>query len=147
MTDLTGSPHVSPQGLILYKQMLDDTAFIKRQQWATTNYAALIYGAIIWLKDHIASDAMLLCIFSDVIVIVGIISIGLLFWFQWDLGLLRKRIESANNYCFDSTERAAFVISEKDQHPFGRGWHILVSLIAVCFVGACLTLFALHWAR
>ncbi len=36
----TGSPQLSQQGLILYARILEDATFIKRQQWAVTNYAA-----------------------------------------------------------------------------------------------------------
>jgi hypothetical protein len=39
------STQLSQQGIELYKRMLEDTVFIKRQQWATTNYAALIPNA------------------------------------------------------------------------------------------------------
>ena len=122
--------------------MLDDTRFIKRQQWATTNYVALIYAAIIWLGQKYPASLKLSCALSVVAVIAGVAAIGLLVAFQYDLCKLRKRIEITSNYCYAGQEKRAFDI-KKDEHPFGRGWHILAALIAVCGFGAVLVLFVL----
>jgi hypothetical protein len=40
------SPKLSDQGLVIYKALVDQITFIKKQQWTITNYAALLYGAI-----------------------------------------------------------------------------------------------------
>jgi hypothetical protein len=126
--------------------MLEDTVFIKRQQWATTNYAALIYAAIIWLAHNWSIPpgiACVLIVFSGVTAAIGV---GLLIWFQVDLCRLRKRIADANNYAFGASEKAGLGIKDADAHPFARGSHILASLITVCIAGAALAIFAVSYS-
>ncbi|MFY9772858.1 MAG: hypothetical protein WBG18_05810 [Xanthobacteraceae bacterium] len=138
MAEDGSSTQLSPQALALYQRMLEDTSFIKRQQWATTNYAALIYAAIIWFAHNtmIGNDiGCLLFVLSAVTAVIGIV---LLVWFQIDLCKLRKRIAGANNYSFGRNEKAGFEIKEADPHPFVRGGHILAILIIVCVAGAVL---------
>jgi hypothetical protein len=85
------STQLSPQALTLYKRMLEDTVFIKRQQWATTNYAALIYAAIIWLAHNWAIPGGIACVLIGFSGVTAAIGIGLLMRFQFDLCELRKR--------------------------------------------------------
>jgi len=40
---------VTPQALEVYKARLAQIDFIKKQQWVVTNYATLIYAAIVWI--------------------------------------------------------------------------------------------------
>ena len=86
----TGAPQLSPQGLILYIQMLDDTAFIKRQQWATTNYAALLYAAMIWFKHNIDIGSCAVFTLSAAAIVTALVAFYLLIRFQYDLSKLRK---------------------------------------------------------
>jgi hypothetical protein len=137
------SPNLSPQGLAMYELMLKDTAFIKRQQWATTNYAALIYAAIVWVVHNLKpspkenSVLMLLTIFT------AIASVSILIWFQRDLGKLRKRISHANEKFFDDDETSGLSIRVPDEDPYVRGWQILIALVMVCVAGAVVVFFAL----
>jgi len=85
------SPQISQQGIELYKRMLEDTVFIKRQQWATTNYATLIYAAIIWLSQHTSMNPLLRCVLFVVTILVGVIASALLVKFQCELAKLRQR--------------------------------------------------------
>ena len=91
------SRELSPQGLAMYELMLKDTAFIKRQQWATTNYTALIYAAIIWVVHNLSVSEKQNCVLMLLVIATGSISIGILIKFQCELGKLRKRIAHANN--------------------------------------------------
>ncbi|HEX4410528.1 MAG TPA: hypothetical protein VH206_17290 [Xanthobacteraceae bacterium] len=134
---------LSPQALILYKQMLDDTVFIKRQQWAVTNYTALIYAGIIWFAHNLSPPPKTSCILSGFSILAGAVSIGILIWFQCDLSKLRMRIANTNNYAFGKNEKRGFVIKHEDNSPFARGGHILGALIMVCLSGALLAVFAL----
>ena len=103
---------MSPQGQLLYKQIMDNMTFIKRQQWATTNYAVLIYAAIVYLHEKASKlDSAL----SVVAVLTAIFAIGLLVWFQCDLRSLRKRVERADNSYFNDAEKFALEIKEKDE--------------------------------
>ncbi len=50
------SPKVSEQALLVYKSIIDQFEIIKKQQWATTNYAVLIYAAIGWIDQHVEAS-------------------------------------------------------------------------------------------
>jgi hypothetical protein len=119
---------------------LDDVNFIKRQQWATTNYAALLYAAIVWFGQHSGS----VCALSTLAIITALFAVGLLIRFQYDLGKLRGRIATANDYCFAGKEKDSLGIEARDKDPFARGWEVLLALILVCAGGAMLVLAALN---
>jgi hypothetical protein len=95
---------LSQQGLAVYKNMVDNVTLIKRNQWATTNYTALIYGAIVFLHEKKPDLAWLL---SRITILTGVASICLLIFFQWELRNLRKRLEKAEDYAFAGREREA----------------------------------------
>jgi hypothetical protein len=132
------SADLSPQGLALYQRMMEDATFIKRQQWATTNYAALIYGAIIWVTHNTSIAESIGGLLIALSVITATVATGLLIRFQYELYKLRKRIAGANSYLFGTKEKAGLEIEETDPHPFRRGAHILAILIMVCIAGAAL---------
>lgn len=137
------SVELSPQALAYFNRMLDDTVFIKRQQWAVTNYTALIYAAIIWLALNIKIEAAAVsCVLITFSIIAGLVGIYLLIRFQIDLFNLRQQIEKANNYSFGSKEKAGFTIRDRDPDPLTRGGHILAALILVCIAGAVLSVMA-----
>jgi uncharacterized sodium:solute symporter family permease YidK len=131
------SPKVSEQALLVYKSIIDQFDIIKKQQWATTNYAVLIYAAIVWIDQHVEPSPTFSWVLEAMTIFVGVIAIGLLIWFQIDLGKLRKRAERANSKLFSEEERNALDLKPW-RHPFWRGWNVLVALIAVCLFGAVL---------
>ena len=142
MSEQTDSPQMSQQALITYKAISDQFDFLKKQQWATTNYLVLIYAAIAWFGQNVTLPSWLLCTLSALTVLAGIVGAGLLVWFQYDLGVLRERAETANNAFFSAHEREALGLKPY-RHPYGRGWHVLAALILVCGVGAFLVVVAL----
>jgi hypothetical protein len=146
MAEDGASTLLSPQALAYYKRMLEDTVFIKRQQWAVTNYAALIYAAIIWFAHNWSFTPTIAWVLYGFSIATAVIGTVLLIWFQVDLCDLRKRLASASSYSFRGAEKTAFNIKDKDDHPFGRGWHILTSLIIVCIAGAILAVFAVYYS-
>lgn len=138
------SAELSPQGQTMYELMLKDTTFIKRQQWAVTNYAALIYAATIWIAHNLRHTSQTLsCVLTVFAIITAVVSIGILIWFQSDLSRLRIGIAHANASLFSDDEKAALSLRHRDPDPFTRGWHILAALILVCVAGAVLTIFAI----
>jgi hypothetical protein len=142
MSEQTNSPQMSQQALITYKAISDQFDFLKKQQWATTNYLVLIYVAIAWFGHNVTLPSWLLCTLSAITVFAGIVGAGIIAWFQYDLGQLRKRAEAANDAFFSTHERQALGL-HRYPHPYGRGWHILAALILVCVVGAFLVVVAL----
>jgi hypothetical protein len=131
------SPKVSEQALLEYKSILDQFDIIKKQMWATTNYAVLIYAAIVWIDQHVEASSTFSWVLEAVTVLVGVSSIGLLICFQKDLGKLRERAEHANSKLFSEEERNALKL-EPYRYPYLRGWNVLAALIAVCLFGAVL---------
>jgi hypothetical protein len=109
------SAELSPQALALYSRMLEDATFIKRQQWATTNYAVLIYAAIIWLTKNITLTEWTRWLLTAFRAGGAIAVVGLLTRFQIDLWKLRERIADANNYSFGAAEKSAFGIKRAIQ--------------------------------
>jgi hypothetical protein len=144
MTEETDPSEMSPQALIVYKSISDQFDFLKKQQWATTNYVVLIYAAIAWCGQHIEQSIPLLCVLIIVTISAGGFGIWLLIRFQLDLAKLRKRADGANEAYFSAHERQALGL-EPYPHPFRRGWLVLTALILVCVAGAILVFIVLNW--
>jgi hypothetical protein len=124
--------------------MLDDLNFIKRQQWATTNYAALLYAAMVWFGQH--SEPRAICPLSTLAIITALVAIGLLFKFQHDLGKLRRAHRKSKQVLFRRERERGFRYKRSRRDRFTRGGPILGALILVCAIGAVLVLIALnHW--
>jgi hypothetical protein len=143
MTEAPGDiPQLTPHALALYKQMLEGLNFIKRQQWATTNYAALLYAAMVWFGQHTGPRATRPL--SALAIITALVAIGLLLKFQYDLGKSREHIAIVNRHFFVRKEKEILGIKDQDEDRFTRGRTILAALISVCAVGAVLVLIALN---
>jgi len=141
-------PAVTPQALEVYKALLAQVDFIKKQQWVVTNYAVLIYAAIVWVGKNAEPISTLPRSFlSFVIFVTAAYSIRLLYRFQLDLRDARIRLDEANAYCFNDKQRDALKLREfgvEDlEGPFWRGWEVLLALVLVCFVGAVVAVYAL----
>jgi hypothetical protein len=142
-TSQTASPQLSQQALIVYKGISDQFDFLKKQQWATTNYVVLIYAALAWFGQHVELPPLALCILSAGAIAVGLLATGILIWFQYDLGQIRKRSAIANDALFSVHERQALGLVSP-VHPYLRGWHVIAALILVCLTGAGLVVLALN---
>lgn len=131
------SRQASEQALQVYKGIQDAFVFLKRQQWVTTNYVVLLYAAIAWVSTNIKMSPHVSCGLVAVAIVAGVVAAILLGWFQYDLGKLRIRSDRANAYLFSDEERKELGLMETE-HPYGRGWQVVGSLIAVCLLGATL---------
>lgn len=129
------NPKMSEPALLVYKSILDHFEVIKKQQWTTTNYAALIYAAIVWVGHNVQRGPLLSCALGALGIGVGVIAIGLLISFQYDLGELRKRATAAEDKVLSNEERQTLGL-EPYEHPYLRGWNVLAALIMVCLFGA-----------
>jgi len=142
MTDADAT-QMSPQALIVYKWMADEFVFLKKQMWVTTNYLVLIYAAIVWYGQHVDHSSWLPCLLSGVAIVAGLVTTGLLIWFQYDLGKLRERTRVAEAAYFSTNERQDLGLIPAE-HPYGRGWHVVAAFILICVVGAVLVVVALN---
>jgi hypothetical protein len=141
-------PAVTPQALEVYRTRLTQVDFAKKQQWVVTNYAVLIYAAIVWVgKNAEPISTLLRCFLSFVIFVTGICAIGLIIRFQFVLRDARLRLDEANAYCFTDKQRDVLKLREFGvehfEGPFWRGWEVLLALVLVCFVGATVAVCAL----
>ena len=139
----TVAPQMSPQALIVYKWMADEFVFLKKSQWATTNYLVLIYAAIIWYGQHVKVSSSLSIFLSAAAIAAGLITIALLIRFQCDLAKLRKRTKAAEAVYFSENERQALTLIPY-KNPYLPGWQVLTALILVCVFGAMLVVLALN---
>ena len=123
--------------MIAYKAALDLFDVMKKQQWVTTNYAVLIYAAIYWYTNSNKGRPPpgMVCFLIGCAGAVGLVSIGLLVWFQNDIKKLRERLNKINPQFFSQHEYETLGLQHYDR-PFGRGWHVLTALILVCLLGA-----------
>ena len=74
---------LSEQGLIVYRAMLDQLGFLKKQQWTITNYLALIYGAIFWLAADVKTISSTAKCFLTVLTIAAGQASAALFCLLW----------------------------------------------------------------
>jgi hypothetical protein len=146
MPEQTDVPQMSPQALIVYKAISDQFDFIKKQQWTTTNYVVLIYAAIVWIGQHVEQSGLSRCLLSASTIVAGLFGAGLVIWFQYDLGNLRKCAETANAAFFPTNEQQALGLTPL-RHPYLRGCNVLVPLLLVCVIGALLAIFAVNWPQ
>jgi hypothetical protein len=102
-------PEMSDQVKTIFKQLFDEQASIKQQEWKITNYAVLLIAAAFTLKTHYKVNT---CLVPVVVWVTFIIGSGLLLRIQWDLGRYRNRI--------DGLHKAYFTV-RADRHRRKRG--------------------------
>lgn len=133
---------LSEQGLIVYRAMLDQLDFLKRQQWTITNYLVLIFGAIFWFGTNLKPTATGKCFLAILTVIAGTCGVCLLILIQYDLSQARRRIQESDDTIFDAAERSALGI-EQYRGPHLRGFSFLTALVGVAVFGTVLTIWSL----
>jgi hypothetical protein len=137
------SQKLSEQGLAVYKLMLDEMGFLKKQQWTITNYLVAIYAAIFWLsRDFRPTTHAERCSLTILVIVAGVFGVALLVQIQYDLGKARLRIQSADDIIFDPQERTALGI-ELYRGPHRRGLSFLLALIGVSVIGPILLIWSL----
>jgi hypothetical protein len=133
---------LSEQGLIVYKAMLDRSAFLREQQWTVTNQVVLVYGAILWFGSNVKSvsdtEKHFLIGLTIVACTYGVI---LLLLTQHNLTVVRRRIIDTNHKIFEQDEYAALGIPKFPGYL--RGVWFRVAFITVLVLGAILLIFFL----
>jgi hypothetical protein len=139
-----GSKELSAQGLAVYKLMLDDIAFIKKQQWVVTNYGAAIYGAIFVLARGLPIQSYDWLTYLTTVVpligftiMVGYYGFSLLDKIQEDLKKARERVSASDGKIFGSKESDALGITP-DPNPATRGIEFTDAMKLVLTSGAAL---------
>jgi hypothetical protein len=107
-------PEMSERVKTIFKQLFDEQASIKQQQWKITNYAVLLIAAAFTLKTHYKINP---CMVLAVVWITFILASGLLLRLQWDLGRYRKRIDGLHKAYFTEQELSDIGLSEAEKSP------------------------------
>lgn len=120
--------------ILLYEVSVSDLTFFKRQQWAVTNYALLLYAALFGLAQLSSggvnySARLGLLLLATVILIVGI-------WLLWRLEksiTVRKlRLKHLRDTAFSYGFRMAWKAGKKEDEYFPVSW----ALAGVLLLGA-----------
>lgn len=124
---------------LLYKMSVQELGFFKQQQWRVTNYAALIYGAIVVVADHIKplspNEHLVLAVVAFLALIGGIL---LVFNLTYAIEVRRARLEAVRKHTKISGEfRKAWRAMEKNPNDDNA---VLALLLAVLFGGLVVVL-------
>jgi hypothetical protein len=120
---------------ILYQDAVDNRRFLKQQQWNVTNYAALVYAAVLylygqgWLSDTFISVGIPL--------VACMANVGVLWQLQASMTKFRDRIQWMYQNHFTSAQRNELKLKPSDLKQ-DRSIAVLLSLFS--FLGAMLTL-------
>jgi hypothetical protein len=134
------SESLSEQGLVVYRALHEQIGFLKKQQWTITNYLLIIYAAVFGIvKDLNPTPLVLRYVALGVVFLACLYGLAALIVVQCDLGDARKRITTADENIFGTTERANLGI-QRDEDPYGRGLLVTLGLGLALVTGAVLVI-------
>jgi hypothetical protein len=135
---------MSPQAANIHKSLYDAINLSKKQQWTTTNYVVLVYGAIFGLSKFFSNPTTIEKHALSVIALAAwVYAVILLILIQRDLGTYRRQLNSIYKHCLDEEERKKLLLKEADPNPALRGVSFLVALIGVVTIGVGLLTYSL----
>lgn len=132
-----GAQQLAPQ---MYKATTDNITFSKRQQWAITNYTALVYAGLVGLAKSFGDVSQ--CertILTILAVFTCLGAWGLLGKIQYDMGQDRIRLDTIHKELLTGEDRRIILGSKGyPMRPWLRGIEFLAALIGVVGLGAAL---------
>ena len=143
--------HMSPHVSTVFKELFDELKSMKQQQWIITNYGALIFAAIYYVKQlsgvpHSQSKLKFLAILT------AVVGSFLLLLIQSNMARSRRSLDKLHKTYFTPKELTGIGLNNNEIHNLGdetwwhysqRGWEFLVALILVLWAGAVLVALAL----
>jgi hypothetical protein len=127
---------LSAQALIVYKAILDEVGFLKKQQWIITNYVVLIYGAIYAFakgQPTLSNAQKYLLSYATLIAFLfGVIALSII---QYQLSKAKIRVDEVNRLIFRREEYVNLQM-RNDIYPYIRGLEFTISLALVLLIGA-----------
>lgn len=121
---------------LLYQTSVTELEFFKRQQWSVTNYALLLYAAIVGITRLLDGDVsslekLVLCLVATIVATLGVY---ILFVLNNSIDIRRARLAAIRTE-FTALYQSAWVAKEKDDKIFRVfSLLILVKLIGVVTV-------------
>jgi len=122
-----------------YKDAVDNTLFLKRQQWLATNYALLLYAAIFIISAHYFNRTDLARNWLGVLTIVTfIVHWYMLHSFQRAIEKYKDRLAWIYSTYFTADERAGLDVQLEPRSHWYQP-EVYIGLMALSLVGAVLT--------
>jgi len=127
--------NLSPQALEVHKLLYSHVDYLKKQQWITTNYVSIIYGAIF----AVARDLSLWQRIPLVLASLGAACCGvfLLCRIRYDLGGARIRVDKANLEIFGKSEWDKLGMAVEPE-PYRRGAEFTYAMVSALAGGGLL---------
>ena len=121
---------------LMFQDAVDNLRFFKQQQWAITNYAFLIYSALVALAHLTGSKLLPLLYYA--LVLVWFYNALILVNSLCDIEKFRRRIEWVYDHYFAHRERERLGLGQaKDRWLYGT-LLIVASLAAALFAAAAI---------
>lgn len=144
MSDTAAKPHqLSQAGLAVYKALLDNMQFVKKQQWSITNYLILILAALFGISRTFQPlTACEKLVESTFAVIASCYGIYLLILMQIHMADTRRRLKKIHDTCLTCEEIMILGISDYSR-PFAEGTSFLIGFIGVTLISTTLVIFSM----
>jgi cellobiose-specific phosphotransferase system component IIC len=122
-----------------YKDAVDNIIFLKRQQWAATNYALLVYAAIFVISAQYFSRTDFARNSLGIVAIVTFfIHCYVMFVFQRAIDTFRSRLYWIYSTYFNREEQVGLDLPLRPQSSWAQ-LEVAAGLVLVSFVGFVLT--------
>jgi hypothetical protein len=134
-----GARQMSPHIEAGYKEAVENIIFLKRQQWAATNYAVLVYAAIFVISGtYFSRTDFARNTLGVVTLITFVIHWYMIYVFQRSIRRYMRRLDWVYQTYFSREERIGMDLpleptSDREQ------WEVSTALLLVSLVGAVFT--------
>jgi len=120
---------------LLYQTSVTELEFFKRQQWSVTNYALLLYAAIVGIAQLLTGDIdqtekLVLCLLGSVVGLLG----AYILWVLNNSIEVRKSRLGAIHGNFSEAFRKVWSIEEKPEEALSI--YVLLLMVMVAGIGA-----------
>ena len=131
-------PEMTSDEQVVYKNMVENLSFMKRQQWVITTYVVVISVGLFGLTQGKTSPDAAGGL--SLLVAAGcLLAWYLLVRVQMDIARIRRSLEKVANEHFTAEQRSKFGMGENC--PFLRDFDFVVAFMIVCAVSAWFVIF------
>ena len=126
----------------VYQGEVEQLRFMKRQQWAITNYLVAIFAGILAVDEFVKHPPQWQnCTAIAIVVGATALAMALLAVIQSHMHGVRKRLARIYSEYYTSDERQLLDLSEQPT-SIRRDLPFLLALFLVCIVGAAIVIYA-----
>jgi len=135
------APNMPPQVAALYQAKTDQLIFLKKQQWAITNYLLLLLAAIFGVDQTLKFVSLEKVVFTVIIPIACVLDLLLLFKINRDMNDARKSIQEITKEWFSCSQRKQYGLPDSYE-PQRSDWFVLGLLIGISIAASFLVLWS-----